>query len=131
MQSTFGKQVKNLPWNTSSVPGSRSVGGRTGKVKPVIIDTGHEIAQTDFQHDRGERSARAGLSPFPQGKEQSGVTRVFVLSKDGTPLMLCHAARARELLAKGKAVVVRRIPFVTRLKHNSEELGTQPVAFPL
>jgi hypothetical protein len=41
-----------------------------------------------------------------------------VLAKDGTPLMPCHAARARELLANGKAVVVRRYPFVIRLKHN-------------
>ena len=42
--------------------------------------------------------------------------------------MPCHAARARELLAKDKAVVVRRYPFVIRLKYNPVETGTQPVA---
>lgn len=42
--------------------------------------------------------------------------------------MPCHAARARELLAKGKAVVVRLYPFVIRLKHNPVEARRQPVA---
>ena len=87
-----------------------------GKVKPGTIETCSLDEQAGVQHVRGERSKEP--SPFPQGKEYSGVTRVFVLSKDGTPLMPCHAARARELLAKGKAVVVRRIPFVIRLKCN-------------
>ncbi|MFJ9081625.1 RRXRR domain-containing protein [Streptomyces sp. NPDC102384] len=30
--------------------------------------------------------------------------------------MPCHPARARELLRKGRAVVVRQVPFVIRLK---------------
>ncbi|MFK0109832.1 RNA-guided endonuclease IscB [Streptomyces sp. NPDC091217] len=46
----------------------------------------------------------------------SGASRVFVLSKDGRPLMPCHPARARELLRKRRAVVVRQTPFVIRLK---------------
>lgn len=91
-----------------------------GKVKPCTIETGSLAEQAGFQHDRGERPASAGPSPFLQGKEKSGVTRVFVLSKDGTPLMPCHAARARELLAKGKAVVVRRYPFVIQIKAKSD-----------
>ncbi|WP_246886544.1 RNA-guided endonuclease IscB [Streptomyces sp. GESEQ-4] len=45
-----------------------------------------------------------------------GAGRVFVLSKDGQPLMPCHPARARELLGKGKAVVARQVPFTIRLK---------------
>ena len=53
---------------------------------------------------------------------------MFVLAKDGAPLMPCHAARARELLAKDKAVVVRLYPFVIRLKYNPVEAGRQPVA---
>ena len=102
-----------------------------GKVKPCTIETGSLAEQAGFQHDRGERPASAGPSPFLQGKEKSGVTRVFVLSKDGTPLMPCHVARARELLAKGKAVVVRRYPFVIRLKQNPIAPETQPVAIKL
>lgn len=45
-----------------------------------------------------------------------GAARVFVLSKDGKPLMPCHPARARELLDKKRAVVARQAPFVIRLK---------------
>ncbi|MFC9911520.1 RNA-guided endonuclease IscB [Streptomyces sp. NPDC059862] len=45
-----------------------------------------------------------------------GASRVFVLSKDGQPLMPCHPARARELLRKGRAVVARQVPFTIRLK---------------
>ena len=36
---------------------------------------------------------------------ESGASRVFVLDRRGTPLMPCHPARARKLLAKGRAVV--------------------------
>ncbi|MFE9733097.1 RNA-guided endonuclease IscB [Streptomyces sp. NPDC005863] len=35
--------------------------------------------------------------------------------------MPCHPARARELLAKGRAVVVRQVPFVIRLKDRTYE----------
>ncbi|MDT0572261.1 RRXRR domain-containing protein [Streptomyces sp. DSM 3412] len=45
-----------------------------------------------------------------------GAARVFVLSKDGKPLMPCHPARARELLGRGRAVVARHAPFAIRLK---------------
>lgn len=37
--------------------------------------------------------------------------RVFVLDKNGKPLMPCHPARARELLKKGRAKVYRHYPF--------------------
>jgi len=97
----------------------------TGKVKPGTTETGPPDAdQTGFQHGRGERPK--GLSPSQQREEKSGVTRVFVLSRDGSPIMPCHAARARELVRKGKAVVVRRYPFVIRLK--KDHSGRQPIA---
>ncbi|MFG1749466.1 RNA-guided endonuclease IscB [Streptosporangium sandarakinum] len=41
---------------------------------------------------------------------------MFVLDKHGRPLDPCHPARARRLLAAGRAVVVRHTPFVIRLK---------------
>ncbi|MFI1731452.1 RNA-guided endonuclease IscB [Streptomyces acidicola] len=40
----------------------------------------------------------------------------MVLSKEGEPLMPCHPARARELLRKRRAVVIRQVPFTIRLK---------------
>lgn len=46
---------------------------------------------------------------------------MFVLDRRGCPLMPTHPARARELLGKGRAVVVRHTPFVIRLKDRSAE----------
>ena len=45
---------------------------------------------------------------------------VLVVSKTNKPLMPCHPARARELLKKGKAVVLRRYPFTIKLTNRSE-----------
>ncbi|GAA0827011.1 RNA-guided endonuclease IscB [Streptosporangium amethystogenes subsp. fukuiense] len=44
---------------------------------------------------------------------------MFVLDRHGDPLDPCHPARARRLLAAGRAVVVRHTPFVIRLKDRS------------
>ncbi|MER6177374.1 RNA-guided endonuclease IscB [Streptosporangium sp. NPDC001681] len=44
---------------------------------------------------------------------------VFVLDARGHPLDPCHPARARRLLAAGRAVVARHTPFVIRLKDRS------------
>ncbi|OOC55600.1 MULTISPECIES: RNA-guided endonuclease IscB [Nocardiopsis] len=41
---------------------------------------------------------------------------MFVLDAHGTPLQPTHPARARKLLAKGRAVVARHTPFVIRIK---------------
>jgi 5-methylcytosine-specific restriction endonuclease McrA len=68
---------------------------------------------TGVQHGQEGRSREAAVTPA-RGAE--GVQRVFVLDKRGNPLMPCHPARARELLAKQRAVVVRYSPFVIRLK---------------
>jgi len=76
---------------------------------------------------------------IPEGREASAsVTRpiralikrkemsVFVLDKRKNPLMPCSEKRARLLLARGRAVVVRVYPFTIRLK---DRLGgdVQPV----
>src|ERR1700722_18234754 len=127
MQSPLKNKLKT---HRRMLPQSAALGVSSehrGKVKPRT----REIRAVS-QHDRGERPAlSAGPSPAKRPEtpaEQSGVTRVFVLGKDGAHLMPCHAARARELLAKGKAMVVRLYPFVIRLKHHPVEAGTQPVA---
>lgn len=44
----------------------------------------------------------------------------LVVSKTNKPLMPCHPAKARELLKKGKAVVLRRYPFTIKLTNRSE-----------
>lgn len=49
------------------------------------------------------------------------------MKADGKPLMPCHPARARELLRKGKAEVVRMVPFTIRLTYTIEHPGLQEV----
>lgn len=44
---------------------------------------------------------------------------VFVLNRAGKPLMPCSPAKAGFLLRRGKAEVVKRTPFVIRLKYGS------------
>src|SRR5437016_5364845 len=54
---------------------------------------------------------------------------VFVLDKRQEPLMPCTPKRARLLLARGRAVVVRVQPFVIRLKDRLvEDSMLQPIA---
>ena len=77
-----------------------------------------------------------GVTPEPCGAGEKGReahTRqcdphVFVLDKHGTPLQPCHPARARKLLARGRAVVHRHTPFVIRLRDRTiEESGADGV----
>ena len=46
---------------------------------------------------------------------------VFVINKNGTPLMPCKSAKARHLLEAGKAEVVQWTPFTIRLLWDCEE----------
>jgi len=51
---------------------------------------------------------------------------VYVINRDGQPLMPCKPAKASHLLKEGKAKVVRRTPFTIQLQWDCET-GTQPV----
>ena len=55
--------------------------------------------------------------------------RVFVLDVNRVPLAPCHPARARELLRKGKATVIRKYPFTVILNRKipDSEIGTEPL----
>ena len=70
---------------------------------------------------RGATGSADSSPSRPEGKPngQSGVGNhsncVFVLDAQHQPLMPCHPARARELLTKGRAVVIRLHPFTIRL----------------
>ncbi|GCB51085.1 HNH endonuclease [Streptomyces sp. NL15-2K] len=71
----------------------------------------------------GENAADNGSAMQNVG---SGAAFVAVLDRRGVPLMPCHPARARELLAKGRAVVARHTPFVIRLKDREVKESAVP-----
>ena len=52
---------------------------------------------------------------------------VFILNRRGAPLMPCSPTRARKLLREGKAVPVRRSPFVIQLRTTTGETR-QPIS---
>jgi len=56
---------------------------------------------------------------------------VPVLNADGRPLSPCHPARARQLLHRGKARIVSRLPFVIQLLHLVEHPAFAPVTVTL
>ncbi|NUO45861.1 MAG: HNH endonuclease [Streptomyces sp.] len=115
----------------ADTPGSRD---ETAHGHPATVrGTGREYGrgETDGHSTTARRRHAKGAAPAAKAAENGsgdappndlpydggvGVSRVFVLSKDGQPLMPCHPARARELLTKGRAVVARQVPFAIRLK---------------
>jgi len=66
----------------------------------------------------GSVPASGGVTPDHQVREpgREADLAVFVLDLHGTPLQPTSPARARKLLASGRAVVARHTPFVIRLK---------------
>jgi 5-methylcytosine-specific restriction endonuclease McrA len=86
----------------------------------LALERGNGSALTGVQHVQGEKE------PAPQNAER-GVTRTFVLGKDGTPLMPCSNARARILIRKDRAKINRLFPFTIQLT-DRERGDLQPVA---
>jgi 5-methylcytosine-specific restriction endonuclease McrA len=52
--------------------------------------------------------------------------KVYVINKNGNPLMPCKPAKARKLLRDGKAKPVKRVPFTIQLTWDCEE-NLQPI----
>jgi 5-methylcytosine-specific restriction endonuclease McrA len=122
------EKSKDLPTDASSVCSSRiSISRQVGlDTKQDGEDFSKEISNCSTTLPRGETASAARCSSS-RSKDQSvrgnshvstkKATKVFVLDKNKKPLMPTHPARARELLEKGKAVVVRIYPFTIRLKN--------------
>jgi len=67
--------------------------------------------------------------PAAQAAER-GVTRTFVLSEEGEPLMPCSNARARILMKKSRAKVYRLFPFTIQLTDKtSKDLQSVAIKF--
>jgi N6-L-threonylcarbamoyladenine synthase len=74
----------------------------------------------------------ATLTDNGQSEQSLRVSVVYVLNKRGKPLMPCSAQKARILLKKGEANVVKRTPFTIQLTKQTGEakqcvkLGVDP-----
>jgi 5-methylcytosine-specific restriction endonuclease McrA len=83
-------------------------------------------ARNGRQQTACAQPVRGEKKPVPQNAER-GVTRTFVLSKEGNALMPCSNARARILIRKGRAKVYRLFPFTIQLIDRASG-DVQPVA---
>src|SRR6266403_1564864 len=123
--------------HSGTLPQSRTLEERTAdkqrSARNGFAQRGSDPKPTGVQHVRGERGGDVNPSPSPAKEKScaaSGVSRVFVLARNGKPLMPCKASRARILLKKGRAKVHRLYPFTIRLVDRTEG-ETQPVALKL
>ncbi len=94
-----------------------------GETPPFHLAAGR-YHSTGEHSGAGEPGSDAGTTAPTNSTIVSTASRVTapsvaVLDRNGQPLMPCHPARARELLGKGRAVVVHLTPFVIRLKDRS------------
>ncbi|MFF4168732.1 RNA-guided endonuclease IscB [Streptomyces sp. NPDC001744] len=92
---------------------ARETGREHGRGEPGEPGTRARRRHAEQAENRGGDAPR---TQTPPACVRSGSHRVFVLSRDGLPLMPCHPARARALLARGRAAVARHTPFTIRLK---------------
>lgn len=101
---------------------ARHTGREHGRGETDGIDTGPRRRHAEQAETGG------GNVPSQNGRHAAGkgAGRVFVLAKGGEPLMPCHPARARELLARGRAVVVRHTPFTIRIKDRTRSESNVP-----
>ncbi|WSA26537.1 RRXRR domain-containing protein [Streptosporangium sp. NBC_01810] len=104
-------QPRILESTSADTPQGRDETGRgrrkaTG-VQPGRGETG-QAAPSDRRHPKGAEAS--------EGANREVHPAVFVLDVHSHPLDPCHPARARRLLAAGRAVVVRHTPFVIRLR---------------
>ena len=122
IQSTLNHTLKTNP---GMLPQSRALEDSSADTpgqarNGADRDAGGQVVRGETGFGRRHR----GSASDPE----SGVSRVFVLDRCGAPLMPCHPARARKLLKKGRAVVVRLHPFTIRLRDRVGGGETQEVA---
>ena len=98
-------KLKNVPTNTSLVCSSTSLQlnkEETLSVVDKVLDCNNpEVNQVQ----QTERSLKA---------------KVFVLNKQGKPLMPCSYAKSKRMIKKGCAKVVKKIPFTIQLNFDCE-----------
>ena len=105
--------------NPGILPQSQALGA-------AAADT-HGSARNGRRQTATIQPVRGETKPAATAVEKSGVTRAFVLSLQGDPLMPCSNARARILIKKGKAKIFRLFPFTIQLTQ-TKTYNLQPVA---
>lgn len=63
----------------------------------------------------------------PKGEEVKKNMNVFVVDAEMKPMMPCRPAKARMLLDKSKAAVLKRFPFTIVLKHAVSDVYRRPI----
>lgn len=101
----FKEKLKNSPRDTSLVLCSETC--QLNKEETLSVDgkvlSLNNLEENQFQHT-----------------ESSLKALVYVISKDGQPLMPCTYAKALRMLKKGAAKVIKRIPFTIQLNFSCE-----------
>jgi len=100
----LSEKLKNTPRNASLVP--CSVNSQLNKEETLSVES---IVLTD-------NNPEVNLS---QHAERLKV-KVYVISKEGNPIMPCSCAKAKHLLKEGKAKVIKRSPFAIQLNFECE-----------
>ena len=102
------EELKNVPRNTSLVPCSTN----------LMLNREDTLSASD-------RPVKDKLSNNNPEVNQSQHTErlkviVYVISKEGHPLMPCTCAKAKKLLKVGRACVLKRFPFTIKLNFDCE-----------
>ena len=112
-----------LKTHSGVLPQPRTLESVSADTAPRSHETGHgrRHLAAGMRHGRGETGA-SRRHPEPAsagtgaGRKAHTCPVVFVVDRHQQPLQPCTPARARKLLACGRAVVHRHTPFVIRLK---------------
>ena len=105
---------------SADIPTGRDETGR-GRGRKAAAGVQHGRGEIRQPTSAGERHPTPAVSGEGVRARESSQNRVFVLDRHGRPLMPCHPGRARQLLAAGRARVVRSFPFVIRLVDRTVE----------
>lgn len=105
MKKLSGK-FKNTP--TSTPQACSPVNLQSNKEETLSVE---DIVRTDNNPEVDQVQQHTG---------RSLQALVYVLSKEGSPLMPCSFAKSKRMVKSGKAVVVRRFPFTIQLNFECE-----------
>jgi len=105
-------KLKNIPRDTSLVP--CSISSQLNKEETL------SAVDKVLANNIPEENLR-----LPVGGSKT-TTLVYVLNKDGSPLMPCKSAKARHLIQNGIAKIISSKPFTIQLKWNCEK-NTQQI----